>query len=894
MTASLTQHSTQHQGGALASAVIRIRGGAPRARIPVSVGIPFPRGLVAGIDSLRILDAESRPLPCQWKVLSSWPGGDGVRWLLADFVATAPGDRDAELRVVPAEAAGAPSFEPLELVETAGEIRIDTGAAVFTLSRNPLRITARLPDPRSAGLMTLSVELAPLHEDPVEPALDDVMVETRGPVRATIRARGRIESSKEKWRLDVEARLGFFAGLGTVKLELRVRNPRAARHAGGLWDLGDPGSVLFEDLTVRAAVEGGSPSAVSWTLGPGQPVERSSVPRFDLYQESSGGENWMSRVHVNRSGVVPHSVRGYVLRADGREAAGLRAEPVVSLSRGALRVTAAVERFWQEFPRAIEVEEGAIHLRLFPRRYGDPFELQGGEQKTHVAYLSLEAASAGGPMSLGWVHSPLEAHVAPEWFTAAQAFPGASPCSPMPGGEAASRYLELIESSVAGKTSFFEKREVIDEYGWRHHGEVYADHENQHADATPPIVSHYNNQYDLVFGFLNQFQRTGDRRWFELGSDLARHLIDIDVYHTEEDKAAYNGGLFWHTDHYVHAYRSTHRTYSRDSSRCRTGRPYGGGPSNEHNYATGLLLYHFLTGSVPARETVLGLADWVLRMDDGGRSPIGALVPLPTGFASSTYSHSYHGPGRGAGNSISVLVDAFLLSEDRAYLEKAEELMRRVIHPRDDISRRELEDRERRWSYVVFLQALGKYLDLKAERGERDFSFEYARESLLAYARWMLENEVSAMQILDRVQFPTETWPAHDVRKSAVFECAARWSSSSERDRFLEKAKEFFEGCIRGVLSFETAGQTRPLAILLQSGASLGAWRSASLPLEPPPREVFDFGEPARFEPQKEALKRLIRSPSGIAKLAARFLRPSTALHLARGLLRGRATRRKR
>ena len=45
--------------------------------------------------------------------------------------------------------------------------------------------------------------------------------------------------------------------------------------------------------------------------------------------------------------------------------------------------------------------------------------------------------------------------------------------------------------------------------------------------------------------------------------ELAVHVRDIDVYHTDEDKSAYNHGLFWHTVHYVDAGTSTHRSYPR-------------------------------------------------------------------------------------------------------------------------------------------------------------------------------------------------------------------------------------------------------------------------------------------------------------------------------------------
>ena len=72
--------------------------------------------------------------------------------------------------------------------------------------------------------------------------------------------------------------------------------------------------------------------------------------------------------------------------------------------------------------------------------------------------------------------------------------------------------------------------------------------------------------------------------------DLARHVIDIDIYHTDKDRDEFNGGLFWHTNHYLDAATSTHRTHSREHQKIKPG-GCGGGPGLEHLYTTGLL-YH--------------------------------------------------------------------------------------------------------------------------------------------------------------------------------------------------------------------------------------------------------------------------------------------------------------
>jgi hypothetical protein len=434
-------------------------------------------------------------------------------------------------------------------------------------------------------------------------------------------------------------------------------------------------------------------------------------------------------------------------------------------------------------------------------------------------------------------------------------------------------YRALADAAVQGERSLFAKREVIDEYGWRNFGDVYADHENAHYSGPKPVISHYNNQYDLVYGLLVKFARSGDARCLELARDLARHVIDIDVYHARDDKAAYAGGLFWHTDHYADAHRATHRTYSKDHPRARAKQPYGGGPSNEHDYATGLLFYHYLTGCPRAREAVLGLAQWVIDMDDGTKSPLALVDRSPTGFASSTFSPDYHGPGRGAGNSICTLLDAFVLAGEKRHLAKAEELVRRCVHPGDDPASLGIGDPESRWSYLVFLQALGKHLDVKAERREFDDAFEYSRASLVAYAGWMLEHETPYMQVLDRVEYPTETWPAHDLRKSVVFDYAAEYGPRERCGAFRQAAERYYAEAIAGVASFETRTCTRPLAVLLQNGALRSAFRAGVRgPGDPSPFEERKFPERAPFVPQKERVKRLLKSPGGILRLAASLL----------------------
>ena len=104
------------------------------------------------------------------------------------------------------------------------------------------------------------------------------------------------------------------------------------------------------------------------------------------------------------------------------------------------------------------------------------------------------------------------------------------------------------------------------------------------------------------------------------------------------------------------------------------------------------------------------------------------------------------------------------MTGERAFLAKVDELIRRCVHPSDDIAALDLLDAERRWSYTVFLQAVARYLDDKAEGGELDAAYAYARAALLHYARWMAEHEYPYLDTPAGLEYPTETWAAQDMR----------------------------------------------------------------------------------------------------------------------------------
>jgi hypothetical protein len=544
--------------------------------------------------------------------------------------------------------------------------------------------------------------------------------------------------------------------------------------------------------------------------------------------------------------------RGYRLTSGSTVTNGLRATPIVASADGAIAVY--LHHFWENFPKAIEADERSIRTRLFPPQHADVYEIQGGEQKTHEIFIAF-GKDAITDEPLEWCRTPVVVSVDPAWAFSTDAVPFLTPLE--------EPHASLVGAAVEGPDRFERKREVADEYGWRHFGDIYGDHEAVRHTGPGVLISHYNNQYDPIAGFAYQFLRTGDARWQRLMTELARHVIDIDIYHTDRDKSAYNHGLFWHTYHYGDADTSHHRSYPRVA----LGRTFGGGPSADHNYTTGLMHYYFMTGDDMARETVAALGRYVIDMEDGGRTPFRWLDRGETGRATLSAT-GYYGPGRAAANSISVLLDAYRLTAESAFIEKAERLIRRVIHPNEDITERRLDVPEQRWFYTMFLQSLGKYLHYKVERGELDALYAYARASLLHYARWMAENEYPYLEKPEKLEFKTETWAAQDIRKSDVFYFAALHASGGERERFLERARFFYHYSTRTLFGAPTRALTRPVAVLLTSGFMHGLFERQPDRSAPAPRESHSFGTPEQFVPQRERAKRRAVLLAGLGVVA--------------------------
>lgn len=855
--------------------------------IPLRFGVPLPRSRVNLPCTARLVSQKGDLVPVQLAPVTNWPDGS-VRWIRVDAVVPIGSETPLpQTWQIEFEASGGQANQ-----RALGSVPLK---ADFLVHPNPDKHTVFAVSKRlTSDRVCLSARVfVKTKNNSLRVGKSHLLRwHDYGPTRYEVVAEGAFPGvSGLVWR----AALGVYPALNGIHVKMTLRNARRARHRGGLWDLGDPGSILLREFGVQLEVADllkrliwrAEASQDFRILEADSPVERPSSPRNDsvkepiwqILQASSGGENWQSFNHVNAQGVVTLPFRGYRIIMPGSELSGDRANPLCCAQTESFCYGLWVPYFWEEFPKRIDVTPTSATLSFLARSGDDLHELQGGEQKTYSAWLVLGDAGDRGQdavlaqlMVLGCEPTAL-----PEMATPLLELPA---CLPTSASWRASHLAEFAEEAAFGPKGLLAGREEIDEYGWRHFGDAYASHEKLFYQGTLPFISHYNNQFDLLQGLILQRLLSDDPRWDQLIHPLARHVIDIDIYHTTRDRSTFNGALFWITDHYLPAATATHRTFSRKNA-SRSG--YGGGPSNEHNYTSGLSLYYLLWGDDDARDAVLSLANWVISMEDGRQTPFFLVDDGPTGLATATSSPDYHGPGRGSANSVNALLDAWLISQNTVYRNWAETLCTRVIHPKDDPSAFNLLHAESRWSYTMFLETMCKYLRIKCLFGEHDHMFEYVRRSLIRYCDWMIVHERPYLDHPEELEYLTEAWAAQEFRKATVLFLAAAFADPERASRYRLKAAWFAEKAWEELSRFENRINPRTAAVILNQAVwHLGhvaneacecCLQRTNNPLNVEPRE--------RFLPQKVRVRQMLTSARLWPRIAVRLLNPYNCLRLA-------------
>ncbi len=563
--------------------------GLDRSAWPVTSGVPLPHGLVTNPASCRIVDASGAPVPAQFSALSWWPDGIWVKWLQVDLL--------ADTR------AGEDTLYTLEFTGTVPEpqsrVRVDAGGIVTTPEdwRRPAGVV-RLPVTVDTGALRLQLAqggFAPFSRVTVgdravsavaegqggfeitdadgkvyssalaEP--EAVIVESEGPLRATLCVRGKLVAADGAAYMRYLCRLHFFAGRPYVRTVFSLDN-----------DVSEPDMNLFSSVRLRV------PAALS-----GATV-------------LCGADD----------GTVPLPVGGRLLQdednhfaaatVEGKRAAGwLLAESAA----GATAVT--VRDFWQRYPKGFATDAGGIDLQLHPAllsgqyagaseddvnklyfwcdegryrvrtgvRLTSEFAVDFAPEVTEGEYLSAEL----------W-QKPLYLACTPDWYCQSGAF---GPMAPRRDGA-----FEPYERSMdAAFHKFLERREAVREYGFMNYGDWFGERKFNWG----------NQEYDTQWALAAGFARTGNLDMLRRAESAARHNADIDTTHHWPDPRQV-GSV------YTHCIGHTGGYFGDDWKEMGF---FNRGPRDTgHTWAQGHFYLYALTGEPTYLETGRLVADWLV------------------------------------------------------------------------------------------------------------------------------------------------------------------------------------------------------------------------------------------------------------------------------------------
>lgn len=444
---------------------------------PVTGGVPLPRGLVDDLSKLRIVDADGKPVPCQFAVIDRWLAEPepSIRWLLVDFIGKVNATESATyfLRNDNGPGAAQPPASPLKVTDGDDKVTIVTGPLKFTVSKSAFNVIDEAwfdangdgqfaddeqyikSSPDNGGVVTSGdwpdegyKAGDKYYSASKPPRLFEI--EESGPCRVSIRVDGTHHARQGgavDGLYDYRVRIQAFAGQRYVKVTYAITNFRVAEKwkAPPILNFEVGTKVEFPGEHAAAFLTGNDHISLppyTWDgmpqtfASPGRAAEFGrlcSDSRVSLYQDSSGGKQWqkLDRNGYNRrifgGDTVPGvSFRGYKVFKDGKEEfAGLRSPGLIDVRNNSRGLMLMFRDFWQQYPKALYGEKGRIAAKIFPDEAGRTFHVNRATGRTHEMLLLFHGPKHY-PAHMDWYlqsfSNPLLPRAPAEWYARTEAW----------------------------------------------------------------------------------------------------------------------------------------------------------------------------------------------------------------------------------------------------------------------------------------------------------------------------------------------------------------------------------------------------------------------------------------------------------------------------------------
>ncbi len=231
---------------------------------------------------------------------------------------------------------------------------------------------------------------------------------------------------------------------------------------------------------------------------------------------------------------------------------GKRAVGVAVAEDDRFRATLVVRDFWQTYPSGLIVRSDGIEAQLLPPLPKDAYTddesrnwfhklyawckdgaylVRAGQVIQNDVYLRFDQAKTKplcDPVPFAdFVNNPLILQASPEYLCDTGAL-GAPVFPKTPG--VWDQYEACFDRCFENHLKDRERRRT---FGWMHWGDWFGER----------YLNYGNNEYDLPWAMAVQWMRTGDRRVFDRGLQMARHYSTVDTIHGQfSDRMR---GLVW-------------------------------------------------------------------------------------------------------------------------------------------------------------------------------------------------------------------------------------------------------------------------------------------------------------------------------------------------------------
>jgi len=584
---------------------LREPSGVPRQQYPVTCGVPFPQGMLADVDAIRLMDKNSE-LPLQAARTCAWQDGS-VRWALLDFqVDVSPTEeRKLQLQFGADVCRSAEPDNTVRIAKPEDEVRLETSSIAVSFKgggRLPFeQIWFRGHPVLFSDDAILSVRVDGKNYR-AQGGDSTVEVEESGPLRAVVAIQGAfIAEDGSTTSLDVAARICVYAGLPYLRIYLTLTNrvPQPLVHLEQatlklqLADIDGDGFILgsaghYGKFTVHRAKEGRVSLRCSTESVPDKAVRRAATEYTVITGEDAPTQHPGPSWHAPLLGCA------------------------TVLSRKEFHTTLALRHIWHNAPKELSVTPDGMQLELYPE-WESPLEFYRGVAKTHELCLSF---GEGTPDELKTkltavaFQEPMGAMVStPQWIEESGAF---------------GRLFRYQPEKYPWFEFLF--RRLQEKWCWR--PDQYRIGEHQLGTTMLDFGDHWlprrngqweNNEMDYGYALMLQTLRTAYPVPLPIIEQVIHHQIDVDTRHDSSREWEIGGQCYHFAKH---------------------GWPAG--IALCHEWLEGPLFFYLVTGYRRALEVALARAEHFCKAVDAGvhrQKTIARVSGYPLMALSTIYEH---------------------------------------------------------------------------------------------------------------------------------------------------------------------------------------------------------------------------------------------------------------